>query len=246
MLDGGFDQAAGLREAMHAELPTLIPCPLDAPHPAHWVGQIALGLRLAGRQPIVLDAAGGLVAHSLGVRPRAELADLLQGTHTFDQVAQATADGLWVMRAERGIESFVASGVRTHRLLEAFARLSHGFDEILLAMPVDELASMAPPGAHVPLVGVGPGAQERVAAYDVVKQLAVRYGYRRFACVAHGAASTQEALADCRRLYSVARSFVPAEIEIVLAGVLPGPGGDAESLRAAAQGVLDSVACATA
>jgi len=246
VLDGGSDQAQGLREAAGAGLPALIACPLDASHPAQWVAQLALGLRLRGRRPIVLDASGGLVASSLGLRLQGELLDLLQGERQFDQVAQATADGVWAMRGERGIEFFVASGLRTQRLLEAFAKLSHGFDDVLLAMPVDELASMAPPGAHVPVVGVDGGYRGLVGAYGVVKRLAGRFGYRRFMCLAHGAASAQQALGDCARVARVARQHVRAELELVLAGVIPAPGcGDAASLQRAAQGVLDCAAGAS-
>jgi hypothetical protein len=218
VLDAGSDQAAGLRRLMQAAPLALLAFPLDG-GPGGWIAQLAHALRALGRKPVVLDAGRGAVATALGLRLRHDLLDLLQGERDFEGVAGETADGVWVLRAERGVDAFVASGAPARQLLGGFARLSHGFDELLLAMPASELACLAAPGRTVPVVGLDPTPAGRVDSYALVKHMVTGFGYRRFACVVRRVPDAAAARAEHERLAAAARSFLGAEI--TLAGWLP-------------------------
>ncbi|WP_460890939.1 MinD/ParA family ATP-binding protein, partial [Ramlibacter alkalitolerans] len=186
MLEHGQDQAAGLRALLAPPPLALLAFPLARAQPPHWVARLAHALCALGRKPVVLDGVRGTLAGCFGLRPRRDLLDLLEGRAGFDAVAQATASGIHVLRAERGVEAFAASGAPAQRLLSAFAGLSHGFDDLLLALPPAELACLAGPPHSVPVIGLAPTAVGLVQAYEAIKGLAEGFGYRRFACVGTG------------------------------------------------------------
>ena len=237
MLEGGLDQAAGLRTRAAPPL-GLMAFPLP-PHGAQpWIAQIAHALCALGRRPLVVDAARGAVVRAFNMRPRHDLLDLLEGRLEFDDVAVGTPDGVWVLGADRGVEAFAASGESPARLLGAFSRLQRNFDDLLLAMPADELACLADPEEAVPVVSLFPGAGGMVQAYGTVKQLAEGFGFRRFACVVHGAEHEPEARADHARLAGAAQRFLGAEVR--LAGSLHAQG--VFPLRLVAQQLLETAA----
>ena len=220
MLDQGLDQAAGLRRMVAAQAPTmnLMAFPVALGGDGAWIATLAHSLRAMGMRPVVLDASRGTVTRAFGMKPRHELLDMMRGAMTFDEVAHATADGVYVLRAERGVEAFVSSGAPARQLFSGFAQLSHGFDSVLLAMPAGELACMAPPADAVPVVVLDDNADGMVRAYGTVKQLALGFGYTRFALVARGASEGSKA--QHSRLAAAARTFLNAEV--TLAGRLPG------------------------
>lgn len=200
----------------------LLPVPLVPASDKRWIARVAHGLRALGRRPVVLDAGGGQLATAFGLRLRHDLLDLLEGERDFDAVAQATTDGIHVLRADRGVEAYVSSGAPAAQLLGAFGRLSHGFDDLVLAMPAGELACLADPEATVPLVGLEPTPNGRVQAYALVKQLAQGFGYRRFACVVLDVADQHGAAGEQARLAAAAERFL--QVEVALAGWLPARG----------------------
>lgn len=221
----GLDQAAGLRRLMGGTPLALLAFPVPANEPQRWIAQLAHALRAIGRRPMVLDAGRGVVASAFGLRLRHELIDLLAGQRRFDEVARETADGVYVLRGDRGVDEFVASGAPAVRLLEGFARLSHGFDELMLAMPPAELACLAAPQTSVPVLGVQAGPTGVMDGYSLAKRMAGDFGYRRFACVVRDARDEGQARADHTRLAAAAGRFLSADV--AYAGWLP---------RAAARG----------
>lgn len=209
MLDAGRDQAAGLRRLMARPPLRVLAFPVrpNAYEPA--VASLSRVLRDAGRKPVVVDAAGGAASGAFGLRPRLDLLELLEGRREFDDVVEVSTDGVHVVRADAGVEAFVASGAPARTLLGAFARLSHGFDHLLLVMRSAELASLAPPPATVPVISLVSGP---VAAYELMKELSQGFGYRRFACV--GAPRQADAgPRDHERVAAAAAKFLAARVE---------------------------------
>jgi len=240
VLEHGHDQAAGLRRLVQAAPLALLAFPLDG-SPGTWIAQLAHALRALGRKPVVLDAGRGALAAAFGLNLRHDLLDLLRGERDFDTVARPTADGVVVLRGDRGVDAFVASGAPAQQLLGGFARLSQGFDELLLAMPASELACLAAPGRSVPVVGLEASTAGRVDSYALVKHMAGGFGYRRFACVVRGAPDAQAAQAEHARLAAAARRFL--DVEITLAGWLPGAqAGREHALARTAQTLLTTAA----
>ncbi len=249
MFEPGFDQASGLRRmvAPHAggEL-GLMAFPLAPDMPAQWIARLAHALRALGARPVVIDAGrDAALSHALGLNPAFDLLDWLHGAASFDAVAGVTPDGVHVLRAEQGIEAFVASGAPARQLFGALAQLTHGFDVAILAMPAGELACMADPLCAVPVLPLEHGEQGLVRTYSTLKQLAQGFGYHRFALVgcdddspAHQ--NGQRDLRDHHRIAGIARTYLNAEVS--LAGSLPVDGGGAPAGLARLAGTLISTA----
>src|SRR5690606_36476573 len=151
----------------------------------------------------------------------------------FDRVAQRSRDGVHVLRGDHGIEAFAGSGEPADRLLAAFGALSHGFTDLLLAKPGPEIACVAAPAAHVPVLTVDVAGRGVMGSYALIKQLAGEFSYRRFACIVTGAASEDEARAGLGRVDGAARQILGAEAS--WAGWMPpaADGRGAEASRAA-------------
>ncbi len=234
MLDGGLDQAAGLRKGPRAPALNVMAIPATGDGSEAWVAHLAHLLRAMGSRPVVVDASrGAVVARSFGLNLRHELLDLLDGSAGFEAVAQATRDGVYVLRAERGIEAFVASGAPASELFTGFGRLSHGFDAVLLVMQPAELACLAAPANAVPVIALQGGDKGLVDSYGTMKQLSAGFGYNRFAVVTCGAGEAGEAEDAHTRLAMAARTFLNAEVS--LAGALPVPGAMSHEPRASAR-----------
>ncbi|MDZ4145132.1 MAG: hypothetical protein U1D29_11500 [Burkholderiales bacterium] len=217
MLDSGRDQAAGLRRLMRGTTMSVVSFPGNPKDKdTHgWVADIARSLRAMGRRPIVVDGGSGDVSRALGVTTRRDLIELLRGDETFDDVAQVSDDGVYVIRAGQGIDAFVASGAPGRDLLDGFARLSHAFDVLLLVMPTSELACLAGPRDTVPVIGFSAGGSDIANAYLIVKNLCLSFGYSRFSLVVHDAPSHQQAVLEHSRFAMAARAFLNVEISLV-------------------------------
>lgn len=247
MLDCGRDQAEGLRSFLQEGMPRLMAFALNERErqAGAWVGRVARILPSMGCRPLVIDAGRGAVATAMGIRKLPyDLLDLLTGRLEFDAVAHRTADGIYVVRADEGIEAFVSSGRSAAELLRAFANLSHGFDTLLLAMPAGELASVAEPSSTVPVVLAPLDDDGLTRAYATIKELATGYGYAHFAVALTGSCGKAEAEAAHQRLAYAVRNFLQAGV--TMAGWMPtlnvGHSGSSAALQYMAQALLDNAA----
>lgn len=219
MFDRDQDQAAGLRRLAGRPGLHLLAFPVDSTGQEGGIARLVQALHRAGPRLVVLDATRGLLAQALGLRLKHELMDLLDGGLDFDAVARATPAGVYVVRADRGVEAFVASGAPSRRLLASFAQLPHGFGAVVLAMPAAELACLASPLASVPVLVMDGSSQGLMRAYALVKQLAGRFGYQRFAAVLGGLGDTAQAYLAHERMAATASFYLG--VDVALAGCLP-------------------------
>lgn len=249
MFEPGHDQASGLRRMVAPSSPPsglgLMAFPLALGMPAQWIARLAHALRALGARPLVIDAGRGChLSQALGLELRLDLLDYLHGAASFDAVAGVTPDGVHVLRAEQGIEAFVASGAPARQLFGALAQLAHGFDVAILAMPADELACMADPGCAVPVVALEPGEEGLVRTYTTLKQLAEGYGYHRFVlvgCDGNGPTPPRDGYHRGHdRIAGIARTYLNAEVS--LAGALPVDGCGTPAGLARLAGTLYSTA----
>ncbi len=244
MFEPGFDQASGLRRMVAppsaAEL-GLMAFPLALGMPPHWIARLAHALRALGARPVVIDAGrGDGLSQALGLDLQYDLLDYLHGAASFDAVAGVTPDGVHVLRAEQGLEAFVASGAPARQLYGALAQMTHGFDVAILAMPADELACMADPLCAVPVLPLSPGEEGLVRTYTTLKQLAEGFGYSRFALVGCDGAGPTHTQRDHHRIAGIARTYLNAEVS--LAGALPVDGYGTPAGLARVAGTLISTA----
>lgn len=244
MFEPGFDQASGLRRMVAPPPATelgLMAFPLALGMPPHWIARLAHALRALGARPVVIDAGRGAgLSQALGLDLQYDLLDYLHGAASFDAVAGVTPDGVHVLRAEQGIEAFVASGAPARQLFGALAQMTHGFDVALLAMPADELACMADPLCAVPVLPLEHGEEGLVRTYTALKQLAEGFGYSRFALVGCDGEGTMHTARDHHRIADIARTYLNAEVS--LAGELPVDGYGTPAGLARLAGTLISTA----
>jgi flagellar biosynthesis protein FlhG len=218
MLDRGCDQAEGLRRLMAPQTFNLMALPVSAATDDGWIPLLAHALRMLGARPIVLDGSRGRLARAFGVQPRYELLDLLEGSRSFDAVAHSTPDGVYLIRADRGLDAFVATGADCSALARGFARMPQAFDVFLLALPAGELASLAAPSNTVPVIALDGSDAGLARGYQVIKELSSRFGYRRFATVVREERGAVRARSIHARLMTVARGFL--DVEVAFAGGL--------------------------
>ena len=248
MFEPGFDQASGLRRMVAPPTANelgLMAFPLALGMPAQWIARLAHALRALGARPVVIDAGHNAageagLSRALGLDLQYDLLDYLHGAASFDAVAGVTPDGVHVLRAEQGIEAFVASGAPARQLYGALAQMTHGFDVAILAMPAGELACMADPLCAVPVLPLEPGEEGLVRTYTALKQLAEGFGYSRFALVGCDGEGPMHTARDHHRIAGIARTYLNADVS--LAGALPVDGYGTPAGLARLAGTLISTA----
>ena len=101
MLDGGLDQASGLRRLFARRALRVLPVASESSDAGatRFVVNLAAALSRMGWQPIVLDGREDGVAGFLGLRPTLELADLLTADHRFERVGLNSHAGFSILPA---------------------------------------------------------------------------------------------------------------------------------------------------
>ena len=155
MLDVASDQATGLRKMFEAP-PGLAVLPLAAVRRDagfhSLVANIAAGNARLGRRVLVIDTAARGVAHLLGLRTPYDLSDLLSGERDFHDVVVQAAEGLHVLKAQKGIPAFVEMSGDPAELFLAFRRQEEPFDVVIIAGHVREISAMTRRGDDLVLV----------------------------------------------------------------------------------------------
>jgi len=218
------DQAAGLRRMLSRSTTRVLPLvsALERPAQAELAIHLAAALAQLGSRVVVLDASRGAVATALGLRPRFELLQLLQGEKTFDEVVLDGPDGFRVMPAARGIEAMQdADDAGWSELFGAFAALSAPPDLVLLnsARGDTHAACRAARGTHELVLALETGADAVTAAYALMKSATREQGQRRFRLVFTGAPDGFDTAPLAERMNDVARRFLGADLRV--GGVVP-------------------------
>lgn len=151
---------------------------------------LSLGLAARGRSVLLLDADLGLanVDVLLGLRPAANLADVIAGTRTLEEVIIAGPGGIQVIPAASGIKAMAELSPAQHAsLIRAFGELS---------LPVDALVVDTAAGISDSVVSFSRAANEVVVvvcddpasmadAYALIKVLSRDHGVNRFRILAN-------------------------------------------------------------
>lgn len=212
MRDG---QANGLLE-LFGRVPraTLAVCGSEG---AALTAQLAGALAELGQRVAVLDRSVGEVANACGVKARYDLAHVLEGDRTLEQVLLRLPDGTAVLPAARGLDRIAAEASDWQAALaDAVPALATGFDVWL----VHGLLPGATPGAQV-VLALQPTASAVTAAYGQLKVLAQAQGRRDFAVVVHKAADAEAARDAFECIAGTARRFLAAHLDFL--GYVPAP-----------------------
>ncbi len=215
MFGSHLDQASGLRRLFARRSVRVLPI-AGAPGDlqcASFVINLASALVQIGRHPLVLDALGGAIVDALGVVVDADLADLLDGRQSIHGVARSTPEGFDVMRADRGLPSFAASGGDHDALFSAFGQLAMPFDLVLVCAPpetIGELLGRASP--YSPLI-LSTDGRSPTTPYAEIKRLSTRYGFERFQLAFYRVSSRGAAEQSHGRIAAAAGRFLGSAVE---------------------------------
>ena len=224
------DQASGLRRLLRPTRVRVLPVAagMRGTGKTSIVLELARAAAEAGRRAVILDHTRGEVATALSLTWRRELADLLEGTHEYADVALAAPGGTRVIPAARGLTRLIEEGEDGTRLFGGFAHLSEPPHLVLLNLPTKDGAActLVPAESEILLVA-RPTPPSLTATYARIKDMVRRHGRRRFRLLVNRAdARTAEGLHAT--VAEVARRFLDADV--AYAGAIPAGALDARPL----------------
>jgi|SRR5579862_4110810 len=210
------DQATGLRRLFARDsLQVLSVAGASTSDATSITLNLAAALSRLGHRLLVVDLAHGEAALSLGARARYDLAHVLRGDKTLQDVLVRTPHGVTVLAAARGLESITRGGSCWRRTLEDL------FDDAGESFDVWLVNGVAPPVADngSPLLVIAPTRDAITGAYARIKTLAQDHGQREFRIVVDRAASESVALNAYRSIASTSHQFLSARLDYC--GYLP-------------------------
>ncbi len=215
MLDGGLDQASGLRRLFARRALRVLPVASESSDAGatRFVVNLAAALSRMGWQPIVLDGRDDGVAGFLGLRPTLELADLLTADHRFERVVLNSHAGFSILPAAQGLPMLGADPRAADAVFSALASLGRGFEVALVHGDGATLGPLLGRRIAETTLVCGPADEDLTATYARLKALVTSYGMSRFRVVFDRAASAAETAMRHRRLATVAQRYLSASVE---------------------------------
>ena len=187
---------------------------------------VNLGVALCklGRRVTLLDADLGLanVDVLLGLKPRRNLADVLEGHATLAEVVVPGPSGLRIVPAASGTQAMVQLGPREHAgLISAFSEIAHQMDVLIVDTAAgisDEVISFLLAAQEI-IVVVCNEPTSITDAYALIKVLNSQYGVKRVRVLANMVRSQQEGKSVFAKLVTVTERFL--EVTLEYAGWIP-------------------------
>lgn len=187
---------------------------------------VNLGVALCklGRRVTLLDADLGLanVDVLLGLKPRRNLADVLEGNASLAEVVVPGPSGLRIVPAASGTQAMVQLGPREHAgLISAFSDIAHQMDVLIVDTAAgisDEVISFLLAAQEI-IVVVCNEPTSITDAYALIKVLNSQYGVKRVRVLANMVRSQQEGKSVFAKLVTVTERFL--EISLEYAGWIP-------------------------
>jgi len=215
MFEIPIDQASGLREIFEPPAGLAV-VPMTAAKSGmgfcSLVTNIAAGYARLGQRVIVIDAGIAGTAAALGLRTPNDLAQMLSGECEFEDVVVQAPDGLFVLKAHKGIPQFVQMSGDPSDLFLGFRRLEKPFDVAILAGPLSEVAAMTREQDDLVLV-TNADSGALTATYAEIKRAHTDHGHRAFRVLINRANDQHEATVAFKRLAVTARRFLGVGIE---------------------------------
>lgn len=215
MLDAATDQATGLRHLFERRPGIAVVSIATSGRSIGFhslVTNIAACYAKLGQRVIVIDTGARGIADVLGLRMRHDLTHLLSGEREFDDVVVRAAEGLYLLKAQKGIPEFVEMSGDPAELFLDFRRLEAPFDVVIIAGQVAQVAAMT--RSHDDLVFVtSPEGAALTAAYVEIKRAHVEHGQNKFRVLVNRVDDEREGIAAFKRLAATARKFLGVGIE---------------------------------
>lgn len=214
MAESEYDQATGLRRLFARDSRQVLSVRNAANR-----GAAAVTLDLAaavvglGHRPLIIDLEKAQTAIILGLKPRYELAHVLCGDKTMNEVLLTSPAGVCVLPATRGFARAVAQG-NWQQTLSGLLRDVAPFNVWLINGGVG-----ASTESENPLLVIAPTREAITGAYAQIKALALEHNQREFRVVVDHASSESVALSVYKSIAETAQRFLAARLDYC--GYLP-------------------------
>ncbi len=174
----------------------------------------------AGRRVVLMDADLGLanVDVLLGVRPRRNIADLLAGECSLEDILVECPGGLKVVPASSGTQSLVSLSAHEHaELVHAFSGIEDQLDVLVIdtAAGISESVVHFVRAAQEVLVVVCDEPTSITDAYALIKLLNRDFGMNRFRVLANMVRSEHEGRNMFTKLTTVTDRFLDVALQYV-------------------------------
>ena len=185
---------------------------------------LALALADLGRRVLLLDADLGLanVDVMLGLMPKRNLADVIEGECELRDVIVPGPGGIRIVPASSGAANMVRLTSQQHaRLLQAFSDISESIDVLIIdtAAGIGEGVTSFVRAAQEVLLVVTDEPTSITDAYALVKLLNRDYGLSRFRVLANMTQSPEEGRNLYTKLTKVTERFLDVALQYV--GAIP-------------------------
>ncbi len=221
-----LDQAAGLRRMVQANPVKVIAVTSGK----GGVGKtnvsvnLAVAMSDAGKRVMLLDADLGLanVDVLLGLQPRSNLAHVIDGDCSLEEIILAGPSGIMVVPAASGVKRLAELSVMENAgLIRAFSELNHDVDTLLIdtAAGINESVTSFSRAAHEIVVVVCDEPASITDAYALIKVLSLDYDIQRFRVLANQVTSAQEGRDLFNKISRVTDRYLEVTLEFM--GVVP-------------------------
>lgn len=183
---------------------------------------INLGIALGqlGRRVVLLDADLGLanIDVLLGLAPKHNLADVLEGRCSLSDIMLEGPGGLRIIPASSGTQSMVSLSPLEHAgLIHAFSEISDELDTLIVdtAAGISDLVVSFVSAAQEVLMVVCDEPSSITDAYALIKLLNTRYGVHKVRIVASMTRGGEEGRALFNKLSKVCDRFLDVTLQFV-------------------------------
>ncbi|MEW5966992.1 MAG: P-loop NTPase [Pseudomonadota bacterium] len=220
------DQAAGLRALLGQNGFQVITVMSGQPGAGKTAATVNLAVALArsGRDVLVVDQDrhGRGAAAMLGLTPRYDVADVLEGRCPLDALIMNGPDNVQVLPLGGGFGRLGKLSERDQEwLAQGFNRLQCGVDVVLVDMEEATDPDALPLGlaASEIMVVLPPGNAAITQGYTLVKRLVQNFGKRRFRLLLNRMASADEAQAVAHNFAYTAERYLGVTVDYL--GYIP-------------------------
>lgn len=214
------DQAAGLRRLLGQtgfQVITVMSGQQGAGKTAA-TANLAVALARSGRDVLIVDQAahGEGAAAALGLTPRHDVSDVIEGRCTLESLILDGPDNVKVLPIGGGFTRLGRLSERDQaELAQSFNQLQCGVDVVLVDMEEATDPDALPLGlaASEIMVVLPPGNQAITEAYTLVKRLALNFGKRQFRLLLNRMGSAEQAQALARNFAHTAERYLGVSID---------------------------------
>ncbi|KEA64287.1 Flagellar synthesis regulator FleN [Marinobacterium lacunae] len=195
---------------------------------------LSVALGEMGRRTVLMDADLGLanVDVMLGLRPKRNIADVLNGECTLKEVMVSAGENFWIVPASSGTQEMTALSAHQHaELIHAFTDIADELDVLVVdtAAGISEAVVSFIRAAQEVLVVVCDEPTSITDAYALIKLLNRDYGMTRFRVLANMVRTDTEGRNMFSKLLTVTDRFLDVTLQYL--GSIPYD----ESVRKAVQ-----------